>query len=334
MYPYYCVAGYVALDQDCLFIRGGVIARNVSVRYAIFYMTFIGSAVGLLAVVYSMIAIACSSYGQKRVLKQIDNELDKSVCVKVSDLGTERIQESVDFPQGTPVTSEVASAYRVHHDSTEVVVIQGMAYVLAFLICQTNVFISMFMRRETDSSAIVHLITRPLQGFFNMIIFFGHKVHNLKCSEDISTSKAIRKILQNGFDTPLHVSNILLVTNDENALYFIDAIDEGNKGDGNCERTPVDGMAENVMVESNVSSGMGSDIISEQEASNDWSGSQSDFYELKVSDGESHDNELNKYSNWNTSPSIGVLSSTGLSDATRKRSGADKFDDDPDLSSC
>ena len=171
------------------------------------------------------------------------------------------------------------------------------------------------------------MVTRPSQGIFNLIIFIGHKVYNIRRSEKISLSKAIRKVFHNGYDTPLTVSNITMITQHYDDSVFVDDIPfEGTEkrlAASNAEGRKKEAETKSKVSVSDASSGMGKRQQGVQQGSHR-SDIQSRFY----------DRSLESLPSWNWSPSIGVLSSTGFSYATRKASSrhVSFFVDEADLS--
>eukprot|EP00558_Chaetoceros_sp_UNC1202_P000853 CAMPEP_0197260134 /NCGR_PEP_ID=MMETSP1429-20130617/83877_1 /TAXON_ID=49237 /ORGANISM="Chaetoceros sp., Strain UNC1202" /LENGTH=250 /DNA_ID=CAMNT_0042724365 /DNA_START=107 /DNA_END=859 /DNA_ORIENTATION=- len=88
---------------------------------------------------------------------------------------------------------------------------QVMAYTVSFFIVYSFVLMRNFSwgNNLTDNKTfeIAHLIFRPLQGFFNLIIFLYHKVHNLqKSHRDTPTVReALAKIFKGESDESEYV---------------------------------------------------------------------------------------------------------------------------------
>jgi hypothetical protein len=328
-YPYYCLMGYEKVDDSCLLIRDGLFT-NKPLRKFLWSFTVIGTLVGFITISYSIIAISCRVYSQEKLLQK-NNDLDKSIRIKIGDNSGQQSQQD---HENDSIPSDVRPAEeddaRMRNDSAKVVLIQGFAYVLAFLICQYNVIIGSIMRRYGNTSGIAHMVARPSQGIFNLIIFIGHKVYNSRRSEKISLSKAIRKVFDNGYDTPLTVSNIAMITQHYDDSAFVDDIPfKGNQkrlAASNAEDRKKEVEMKSKKSFSDVSSGMGSKRQqSGVQQGSHRSDSQSQF----------HDRSMQSFSYWNSSPSIGVLSSTGISYAPSKESsrrGVSFSVDEADLS--
>jgi len=301
--------GYEKVDDSCLLIRDGLFT-NKPLRKFLWSFTVIGTLVGFITISYSIIAISCRVYSQEKLLQK-NNDLDKSIRIKIGDNSGQQSQQD---HENDSIPSDVRPAEeddaRMRNDSAKVVLIQGFAYVLAFLICQYNVIIGSIMRRYGNTSGIAHMVARPSQGIFNLIIFIGHKVYNSRRSEKISLSKAIRKVFDNGYDTPLTVSNIAMITQHYDDSAFVDDIPfKGNQkrlAASNAEDRKKEVEMKSKKSFSDVSSGMGSKRQQSVTQGSHGSDSQSRFY----------DHSMQSLSNWNSSPSIGVLSSTGVSYAT------------------
>mmetsp|Transcript_27541 Transcript_27541/g.32129 ORF Transcript_27541/g.32129 Transcript_27541/m.32129 type:complete len:545 (+) Transcript_27541:525-2159(+) len=93
----------------------------------------------------------------------------------------------------------VFSELEAWEKEAKVVLIQALAYVGAFVMCQLFPFLSILvLRRNSPILAWFHVLLRPLQGLFNLLIFLGHKVYNYKrVSHDTSIWKAICLLLFN-----------------------------------------------------------------------------------------------------------------------------------------
>jgi len=100
-------------------------------------------------------------------------------------------------------------------------IMQALMYFFAFLITWVFVLAQLFnlingAQQDTSMNAITVLyrIFYPLQGFFNAIIFFHHKVTNLRqCHESISLAKALYYIILHPKMkmTEMHLSGISIV---------------------------------------------------------------------------------------------------------------------------
>lgn len=284
---------------------------------------------GFITISYSIIASSCRVYFQEKLLQKNNDDLDKSIRIKVgNNSGQQSQQDNQNDNASHDARPAEVDAARMRNDSAKVILIQGLAYVFAFLVCQYNVIIGSFVRRSSNASAIAHMVTRPSQGIFNLIIFMGHKVYNIRKSEKISLSKAIRKVFHNGYDTPLTVSNIAMITQHYDDAVFIDDIPyegiENRLAASNDEDRRKQAEKKSKMSVSDVSSGMYKRQQGVKQSSHG-SDSQSRFY----------DHSLKSLPSWNSSPSIGVLSSTGISYASTRKASSRRVSfsvDEPDLS--
>jgi hypothetical protein len=175
-------------------------ARNVNIflrRYGTIF-SLIGFFIGFGLLIGSMALIIWSVYRQERLLK--------TYITKVYGRRRNRQQDQQQVEDGVrPGQDEgknLASS-RSRHQLTKVILYQALAYVFAFLICQSNVFVSLAQNsertgifRSSTGSQIYHLVTRPLQGFFNLVVFLGHKVYKLRqVRQNMSICQAIWHVM-------------------------------------------------------------------------------------------------------------------------------------------
>jgi hypothetical protein len=99
---------------------------------------------------------------------------------------------------------------RANNRVTKVVVVQASAYIFAFVI--TNLF--PFFNFVTDEPPLVTqaltLVFLPLQGFFNLLIFMGHKVYNYRrVSPGVSRCEALRTFFFSAnVEEPMYISQL------------------------------------------------------------------------------------------------------------------------------
>ena len=96
--------------------------------------------------------------------------------------------------------------------------IQAAAYVIALLLCQSGIFLrgsAPQLIQNNPALQIYHLITRPLQGFFNLVVFVGEKVHSHKKGRpEVSICRAIYQTVFIPQQTPFHFNHISMVEMD------------------------------------------------------------------------------------------------------------------------
>ncbi len=159
LYPWYCGLKDVVDKESCMIIESN--RQYASFGFAIL---FFGFFVGGGSVIGSMILITWSVYRQERLMK----------------VYIERIYRVRAVSRDT--RNHFASCRSRHH-YTKVILYQALAYVFAFLLCQSNVIMSLLSARLDNARPLAvqyyHLLTRPLQGFFNLVVFVGHKVYNI-----------------------------------------------------------------------------------------------------------------------------------------------------------
>jgi len=113
------------------------------------------------------------------------------------------------------------------HQFAKAIYIQALAYVFACLICQGSVLMATVRMRVgfNDWLKIYHLVFFPLQGFFNLLIFLGHKVYNIRrIDSDISIVKAIGRVFQDRTEPLFIFTQISLVKNGNDP---VPAFDDG-----------------------------------------------------------------------------------------------------------
>ena len=175
LYPWYCGLKSVDDKENCMVIQG-----NLTYASFAFKVLFFGFFIGAVALVGSMIVITWSVYRQERLIKRYIRRVYRSRS------------------RGSDTQNHLASCQSRHH-YTKVILCQALAYIFAFLLCQSNIIISLLSVRldieRPMGLQFYHLVTRPLQGFFNLVVFVGHKVYNLRqIKNDISISEAIYQV--------------------------------------------------------------------------------------------------------------------------------------------
>jgi hypothetical protein len=222
--------------------------RNVNAalrRYGTYFALF-GFFVGFILLIGSMALIIWSVYRQERLLKAyITNVYGARQTRKQQQ---DQQQEVEDGAAVVPDESKNLASSRSRHRLTKVILYQALAYVLAFLICQSNVFVSLAQNaertgiyRKSVGSQVYHLVTRPLQGFFNLIVFLGHKVYNLRqVQREMSNCQALWHVLTVREEPKFVFSRISLVANaerDGNEIIFDGDDDDANDNDNDATST-------------------------------------------------------------------------------------------------
>lgn len=200
-------------DKDCVTRNVNAFVRRYGTMFAL-----INFVLGFGILVGSMTLIIWSVYRQERLLN--------AYVKKVYGRRQQRQQHPQQLEDGVPPAAgqdegkNLASSRSRHH-LTKVILYQALAYVFAFLICQGNVFVSLAQNadrtrifRTNTGAQIYHLVTRPLQGFLNFIVFLGHKVYNLRqVRQDMSICQAIWHVMIVREEPRFIFSRISLVAN-------------------------------------------------------------------------------------------------------------------------
>lgn len=195
------------------------------------------------------------------------------------------------------------SAITVDSREAKVVAFQAFLYVLSFIltwICTTLVFVI-----DSDVIRYMKIIFQPLQGFSNAIIFFHHKVHNLKRScPEIGWCEALVKSIRDPKCVPEEfVSSIDIV--DMNILLSVlrdDAREESNSSSlpMNDVADDENGFHSSQSDFSNDSNQLLIDSLSVRMA-------PSKSYSFDGGNGDSQDDSSNESNNDPTGPSFPVL---------------------------
>jgi len=113
-------------------------------------------------------------------------------------------------------------AYRSDVQYTKEVAFQALLYTLAFCAVWHHALIDAVANRDrrapyepNRAGEIAFLVLRPLQGFFNLIIFIHHKVRNFRRHRSLSFCEALKTVFDHEVADPEHiVSNLTLVNRD------------------------------------------------------------------------------------------------------------------------
>jgi hypothetical protein len=160
--PYWCPS--TPNDDSCILRakRGAYIVHHIM---SVFFILIVVVSIGSLAMIIS------GTYEQEKLLKFYLQSVDRA-----SRVNSDRVR--FDY-QDTWAISKQALAYFVAYASVNIFP------VITLFLGKTNL--------GTGAFPVFHLILRPLQGFFNLLIFSYHKVDNIQ-----------RAVPGTGFSTALH----------------------------------------------------------------------------------------------------------------------------------
>jgi len=191
-YPYWCFED----DEECSYERGQ------PAKTLIFFPVAAASIIIIAAtVVISMVMIVRNAYSRERLLKAYMGANDA-----ISRGNQRRL-----------------SAYRSDVQYTKEVVFQALMYTLAFFAVWHYPLLNAVIDRNhgvpyesNQAKEIARLIFRPLQGFFNAIIFIHHKVRKVRRHHrGLSLYEALKMVFERREEDPEHiVSNLTLVKRD------------------------------------------------------------------------------------------------------------------------
>jgi len=201
-YPFYCTAKDDGDVSETCALRGGEPALIAS------YYSQVTFDIAIIVFVISMVMIAWFVRKHNRLLKVYYRVYNRD---RISS-GSERRQ---------------IKSVETRHQFAKAIYIQALAYVFACLICQGSVLMATVRMRVgfNDWLKIYHLVFFPLQGFFNLLIFLGHKVYNIRrIDSDISIVKAIGRVFQDRTEPLFIFTQISLVKNGNDP---VPAFDDG-----------------------------------------------------------------------------------------------------------
>jgi len=254
-YPFYCTAFDEGSVRDTCALRGDEAAAIAFLYSQVFYDS------ALIIFLASMIMIAWFVRKQDRLLKLYYKVYNRDRITS----GNERRQ---------------IKSVETRHQISKVIYIQALAYVFAFLITQVSVLVGTVRTRvgNNDWLKIYHLVFLPLQGLFNLVIFLGHKVYNIRrINPDISIVKAIGIVFQDRTEPLFIFTQMSLVQNGNAPVPEFDEgvdddVDEGVDDDVADDADEVDGSHGNEDARDNEDGRIttsAADIISNDDTRND-----------------------------------------------------------------
>ena len=226
--------------------------------------------VAIFSIIVTMALIVHSFWKVEKSLKQhIDSSPD-------------HVEEDSDDYDADSIKAQVLQL----RDSRRTVTKQSMMYFTAFFLTWLPLLLRIFFR-VTDFNpffVLLRMILQPLQGFFNMLIFFYHKICTLRENENnLTFTKAIRILIESPQDVPecVAVGNIDFVTSNDGRLEvrkpsvaFVDPFQGENSTNNkkeNDERRPyisVEDSRKPSNATSTRSPNLNNEIVSADESSN------------------------------------------------------------------
>ena len=186
-YPYWCIS-----DDGNGYCHHGI-KSNDTLRSFVFCIFIMGMSV----IFSTMILICWTVYIEERTTKRY-----------IDTIHARQHQEN----------DNQANTLKQMQLETRTIIFQALGYLGAFLSCQIFLLLSLLFKGSVRKNVIYqyfHVVLKPLQGFFNLIIFMGHKVYNIRRSNnDITRWQAICQVLDSSKEEPtLFLSNINIVKN-------------------------------------------------------------------------------------------------------------------------
>ena len=151
------------------------------------FITF-GIATLLFVIIMSFAAIIARSIHTERYIRRSTRQSIHSRHTEIQNLALKRLTES--------------------NKNTRVIIIQSLLYLSAFLMTLTMPLIHVSVNQPLWASR-AQLILLPLQGFFNMLIFIGHKIYNYRrIHPDVSRRDVLLKLFTGKADDHVLFSRI------------------------------------------------------------------------------------------------------------------------------
>jgi len=197
-YPYWCGGG-TEQDPECLQLST---TKATQIRLALLAAYFLGAFI----IFSSMINIAWTVFSKNRKFSQY---LETMYSIRMNN-------KSEDINRDT-ASNPMVEQRRVWHAESKIILLQASSYLAAFLVCQIFPLISLLVRKNSSVLQFTHVLLRPLQGFFNFLIFIGIKMYNRRRSNsDISRYEAFLSLFispDEEHEPSLFLSNMNIVMN-------------------------------------------------------------------------------------------------------------------------
>jgi hypothetical protein len=208
-YPSNCTSGFGQAEPETECIRGVDSQKSATV----FLMTGIGTL--FVVILVSLVLVLWRVYSTERELRKMYRKL----LEKTSGHHPKYPKVALAF-DGTRDASTVAVTDIIKsQNNTKVVFYQALAYILAFVL--TLIFPILNLTGSKNLPLLLKLIFMPLQGFFNFIIFIGHKVYNYRrVNKEASICSVVRTLFRGALEEPMFMSRLTIVNNDRDANHF------------------------------------------------------------------------------------------------------------------
>ena len=125
-----------------------------------------------------------------------------------------RIIQHANRNPGMDGESMLIEEIRQARDSRRIVTKQATMYLAALTITWIFLFLEIGLSGDNAFIPFMRMVFQPLQGFFNMVIFFYHKIRTMrKSDEDITVAAAFLRLISSPKDVPecVAIENIDLV---------------------------------------------------------------------------------------------------------------------------
>lgn len=191
-YPYGCFN-----DEGGTCIRGD---RGPASQGSILSAAFVGAAFQILALSFVIVTVYNREREDARVtcINKTCSDTDVNVHVD-ADVG---VEDPVIKDTENPSQHEQIPNQKSSYSDTKIIIKQAFMYSAAFMI--TQLFVpSITSISDNTTLQVLTLILKPLQGFFNAIIFISHKVYTMRQTYDYMTvSEALVAIMMSPGKVP------------------------------------------------------------------------------------------------------------------------------------
>lgn len=161
----------------------------------------IGSILGLIVISFAL--IIWKVIQTQRFLKNAN-----SMNTRVPGNGNKRILQR---------RGQLLNTFKAANDNTKVIVVQAAMYVCAFLVTLLPLFLRNAIRQSPLWIAKLIPILMPLQGFFNLIIYIGHRIYNYRrIHPDVRRKEVMRMLFLGKANDSVLLSRISIISINSN----------------------------------------------------------------------------------------------------------------------
>ena len=184
-------------------------------KYIVSPMITFSVVVIFFSLIFCLSSVYCKLHSIRKILvKQMEDKMEHEKTMKDSE---DAEREATIGAQNMRIasTNTIDNLRRNHLVTNKTVAFQAVSYVAAFLVTVIVPVIRLLIQDKSSTNGILvraHFFLQPLQGFFNMLIFIGFKVHHLKNSNPSEPySKLFYWIFFQSTSDPIFISRMTIV---------------------------------------------------------------------------------------------------------------------------